>query len=57
LPQTVSDKCAAEELGRIFVFIAAFPAMYLSEIGGKLGLLVSARGNIGMRCDNLTPRF
>ncbi len=55
LLKAVRDKGAPGEIAWIAVFLRAFPAMHLSEIGGELRLLEPSRRHIGMGNDDLTP--
>ena len=48
---------AAEELDRVAVLGAPFPFLDLPEVGGELGLLVLAAGDVLVRRDHLAPRL
>ena len=53
--QTFGQKRAAEKLNRVFVFLGPFAQIHLPQVGSKLGLLIAARSDIVMRCDDLAP--
>ena len=55
--EALGQKGAAEELGRFAVFVAAFAQMHLPEVGGELGLLIAAAGDVGVRRHHLAPRL
>ena len=46
---------AAEELGRVAVFGDALAEVHLPEVGGELGLLVVAAGDVGVGAGDLAP--
>ena len=53
--QALRQEGAAEELRRLPVFVAAFAEMHLPQIGGELGLLIAAAGDVGVRRHHLAP--
>ena len=57
LAQAGGDEGAAEELGRVLV-LARRPALVdLVQVGGELGLLVAAAGDVGVRPHHVAPRL
>src|SRR5690606_23051261 len=48
---------AAEKLDRIPVLGRTFPEVDLPEVGGELGLLIAATGDVGMRRNHFAPRL
>ncbi len=55
--QALRDERAAEEFGGVLVFVGPFALVNLPEIGGELGLLISAGCDIRVRRDNFAPRL
>ena len=53
--QALGQVGAAEELGRVPVFIRAFAQMHLPEVGGELGLLVAAACHVRVGRHDLPP--
>jgi hypothetical protein len=45
----------AEELGRILVFVRPFAQIHLPQIGGELGLLITAAGHVLVRRHHFAP--
>ena len=54
--EALSDEGAPEELDRVGVFGAADAAMHQIEIGGELGLLVTAVDHVRVGSDHIPPR-
>ena len=53
--QTMRQEGALEEVARDAVLVGAGAAVHLSQVGSKLGEQVTARGNIRVWSDDLTP--
>ena len=53
--EALGEVGAAEEFGRVAVFGGAFAEVYLPEVGGELGLLVVAAGDVGVGVDYFAP--
>jgi len=56
-PQAVGEEGAAEELHRVAVLLRPLVPVDLPQIGGELGLLVLATGDVLMRGHHLPPRL
>src|SRR5208337_3583049 len=53
--QALGEEGSAEERGGVLVLIGALTLIDLPEIGGELGLLIAARGDIRMGRDYFSP--
>ena len=53
--QAFSQECSTEKLGGLSVFVRALTQVYLPQVRGELGLLVTAAGDIGVRRDHFSP--
>ena len=53
--QTLGEIGAAEELDRVFILVRPLAQVHLPQVGGKLGLLVAATGDVPVRRHDLAP--
>ena len=57
LAQALSDEGAAEELGRVLILARGSALVHLVQVGGELGLLVAAAGDVAVRPHHVAPRL
>jgi hypothetical protein len=55
LAEALGEEGAAEELGGVAVLVGALVLVDLPQVGGELGLLVAAGGDVGVGRDDLAP--